>query len=150
MAAATSVSAVFCDRFITCLDETLGSGFAVFLFDGGLDVVLDGGFDFSCAATSGGGGFAYTVNVRVFLVVERVTTGMVSLIVEGLCAMMSSEKEMSKCWKGEQDGGVGGGQGAREIDNGRLQYVGFRSTCLWGICDMYVCNTAMLFLTSFL
>ena len=42
MAAAASVSAVFCDRFITCLDETLGSGFAVFLFDGGLDVVLDG------------------------------------------------------------------------------------------------------------
>ena len=64
--------------------------------------------------------------------VERVTTGMVSLIVEGLCAMMSSEKEMGKCWKGEQDGGVGGGQGAREIDNGRLQYVGFRSTCLRG------------------
>ena len=134
VAAAASVLAVFCDRFITGLDETLGSGFAVFRFEGGFDVGLDGLLDFSCVAASGGGGLAYTaVNDRVFLVVERVTTGMVSLIAEGLCAMTSGEKGINKCGKGKRDGG---GQGAREIDNERLQYVGFRSTCLWSASSL--------------
>ena len=94
------MSAVFRDRFIAGLDATWGSGFAVFrfeggfnVFEGGFDVFLDGHLDFSCAAASGGGGLAYTVNDRVFLVVERVTTGMVSLIAEGLCVMTSGEKK---------------------------------------------------------
>ena len=70
-----SESVVLCERFVFA--ATLGSGFAMFLFEEGLDVIRDFGFKFSWVATSVRGGFAYTVNDRVFLVVERVATGMV-------------------------------------------------------------------------
>lgn len=45
------------------------------LLEDGFDIVLEDGLDVPCAAPSGGGGFAHTAAERVFLVVERVATG---------------------------------------------------------------------------
>ena len=55
---------------------TFDSDFVYFLLlKDGFDVVLEDGLDVPCAAPSGGGGFAHTAAERVFLVVERVVTG---------------------------------------------------------------------------
>ena len=80
---AASISAALCVRFIVARGATLVSVFVDFLVDGGLDVVLDedeGGLVFFRVAPSAGGGFVCTIKERVCLVVERVATGIVSLV----------------------------------------------------------------------
>ena len=123
MAITASTSAVFRDRFIVVLVAAGVICFAVFLFEGGFVVVVDDdGLDFSRVAACVGGGFAYTVNDRVFLVVERVATGMFVSIAQRWCVMVCGEKELGGLWKGRRDGG---GQDARSIDNGRLKMLNF-------------------------
>ena len=79
VAIAASAAAALRARFITVLGATVDSIFAVFSFEGGFDIALHVDFNFSCVAASGGG-LAYTVSDRVFLVVERVTTGIALLM----------------------------------------------------------------------
>ena len=62
------------DRFVVPLCAVLGFD-SVLLFEFGLDAVLDDAFP-AFSTLSCAGGLGYTVRERVFLVVERVTTGM--------------------------------------------------------------------------
>ena len=78
-AAAVSMSTTLRDRCLFVLRPAVGVE-AIFLFVVVCDVVLDEDFETTFAVVTGTGeGFAYTVRVRVFLAVERVTTGMMKL-----------------------------------------------------------------------
>ena len=75
-ATATSTFATLHDRFIAALGMAFGTVSVRFPIEVGFDVILEDGLDLPCAAASGGDGFAYTVKDRIFLVLERVSTGM--------------------------------------------------------------------------
>ena len=83
MAIAASASASLRDRLVAALGARVVAIFLGLHFED-VDLVPDddddAGLVFFCGMASNRGGFAYTVRDRVFLVVERVVTGIVGLV----------------------------------------------------------------------
>ena len=77
------MAAILQGRFAIALATAVASACGTFSLRG-FDAFLDDNSVFCVAASKKGGGLAYTVRDRIFLVVERVATGIVGLVERGL------------------------------------------------------------------